>query len=513
MNLCSIALHAWSLSCHKDYRHFKRSLQQPEYTQSQILRDILRHNTHTQPGQQYQFSSIRSWDDWKQRVPISSYEDIQPAIQELCNNTQGNLCSETVTRLVPTGGSSGGEKLIPWTSKLGTSFQAGIRPWIVDLHRHFPDIRHGPAYWAISPSLPTRTDAQIPIGFADDSAYLGGWAQKIIRPTLAVPSDVRHIANTHQFRMETCRHLLSTPELRLMSLWHPSYILDLYDFILTHKNKLLTSVSSRHRQRLLHCDWEDPQQLWPSLRVISAWGDSAARPFFHTLTKRFPTSFCQAKGLLATEGIISIPFAGQCPLAITSHFFEFIDDQGTVHRAHELHTGHSYRILLTTAGGLYRYDLGDIILVTGFLGHTPSIQFIGRDKQTSDMVGEKLTEAHVLTTLQQVIPSKHFAALQAVLPTHDTPHYRLYSTAALPSTASIDILLQKNPHYKLARKLGQLGAIQHTLLTLNPHAIPRIIAEHEQRTIGCVKPQALYTHTHTSLSEVLKQPQINSVLH
>ena len=87
----------------------------------------------------------------------------------------------------------------------------------------------------------------------------------------------------------------------------------------------------------------------------------------------------QPKGLLATEGIISLPL-WECPapaLAARSHFFEFaeLDAQSDPARrgafprrprlAHEVELGGRYRVALTTAGGLYRYLLGDEVQVVG----------------------------------------------------------------------------------------------------------------------------------------------------
>lgn len=51
--------------------------------------------------------------------------------------------------------------------------------------------------------------------------------------------------------------------------------------------------------------------------------------------------------------------------------------------------------MITTAGGLYRYDLGDQIRCIGHQGATPRLVFEGRAGLVSDLVGEKLNEAFV----------------------------------------------------------------------------------------------------------------------
>ena len=54
------------------------------------------------------------------------------------------------------------------------------------------------------------------------------------------------------------------------------------------------------------------------------------------------------KGLIATEGIVTIPFEGHHPLAIRSHFFEFLDRNDQPKLAHELEAGSEYTVVLTT---------------------------------------------------------------------------------------------------------------------------------------------------------------------
>jgi hypothetical protein len=89
-------------------------------------------------------------------------------------------------------------------------------------------------------------------------------------------------------------------------------------------------------------------------------------------------------GLLASEGRLSIPVddgTASGVLNVRSHFFEFIpaDEYGTAHptalRMHQLEVGREYFVLLTNGSGLYRYDLGDRVRVTGIKGQAPMIEF------------------------------------------------------------------------------------------------------------------------------------------
>src|SRR5204863_2994 len=78
-----------------------------------------------------------------------------------------------------------------------------------------------------------------------------------------------------------------------------------------------------------------------------------AAPAAASLSAKLSGLDVQPKGLLATEGVVSIPFQGQHPIAVRSHFYEFEDEQdksGRIFGAPELKPGRSYRVLITHCG-------------------------------------------------------------------------------------------------------------------------------------------------------------------
>jgi hypothetical protein len=110
---------------------------------------------------------------------------------------------------------------------------------------------------------------------------------------------------------------------------------------------------------------EDYQSIWPRLRLISCWADAHAALHAESLRQFLPRVPIQPKGLIATEAFVTLPFAGRHPLAVLSHFFEFVDHRGDALLAHELKTGAEYRVVVTTGGGLYRYCMQDRVRVDG----------------------------------------------------------------------------------------------------------------------------------------------------
>jgi hypothetical protein len=184
------------------------------------------------------------------------------------------------------------------------------------------------------------------------------------------------------------------------------------------------------------------KELFPDLEVVSCWADGNSAPYAKKLGRALPGVYIQPKGLLATEAIMTIPIEGVGKRLSGAHFFEFIDKRGDIRLTGELETGGEYEIVLTTSGGLYRYNIGDIVRYNGNL----CFDFVGKSGNISDYFGEKLNEAHV----RGVIGGEGFRLLVP-----DGGKYVLYAEADVDIEA-VERGLRENFHYDYCRKLGQL---------------------------------------------------------
>ena len=157
--------------------------------------------------------------------------------------------------------------------------------------------------------------------------------------------------------------------------------------------------------------------------------------------------------------------------------------------------GEVYRVLLTTHAGLYRYDLGDQVRVRGRAAATPTLEFLGRHDNVSDLCGEKVSERQV----QECLHDAAGFALLAPCP-GDRPRYRLVvddsehdKAAAACLARRLDRRLRANPHYDYARRLGQLGPILAAPRRRPLAAYLRHLAG-KGRRLGDIKPPVLYRH-------------------
>ena len=191
-----------------------------------------------------QFAATKNF---AKRVPLMDYEDFEPWIERIRRGEANVLTREPVTRLVPTSGSTGARKLIPFTAGLQREFNAAIGPWLIDLLRQSPGIASGPAYWSVTPVMGNAEpeDSAVPIGFDADTAYLGGTRQRLANVVMAVPDELRFIKDMEVFRYVTLLCLLHQRELRLISVWHPSFLSLLLDVSAGN----LAGTPDRHSQR------------------------------------------------------------------------------------------------------------------------------------------------------------------------------------------------------------------------------------------------------------------------
>jgi len=205
----------------------------------------------------------------------------------------------------------------------------------------------------------------------------------------------------------------------------------------------------------------------------------------------------QPKGLLAAEAFVSIPFRGLHPLAVTSHFFEFCDEDGGIHLAHELREGETYSVIVTTGGGLWRYRLGDQIEVDGFLDGTPSLHFLGRDGKISDVCGEKLAETFVTQSIEKACSSlgcsPRFAMLAPEVDETSKWGYTLFFEGDLPIKVAdqLDLELRANPNYAVCRNLGQLRPATCFKIATGGYETFAKVSIKNGKELGAIKPQAL----------------------
>jgi hypothetical protein len=316
------------------------------------------------------------------------------------------------------------------------------------------------------------------------------------------------------FQYATLLGLVGCGDLRIVSVWNPTFLTVLADRLPEWGDALLRDLADRRREGVLRAALrartpaERHTMLWPALRLISCWADANAAAPARALAAIFPQADVQGKGLMATEAFVSLPLGAHQghALALRSHFLEFepVDDEGRAsgdvpRLAHALDAGQRYAVIVSTGGGLYRYQLQDLVEVAGRLAECPLIRFAGRQRHVSDWFGEKLNEAHVARAVREAFEAADVAPRFAMLACDTAlrpPSYVLYvesdaDDALLARVADrVEGGLRASFHYDHARRLGQLGPVGVSRVA---HASARYQAAlvARGRRAGGVKPPAL----------------------
>ena len=470
------------------FEEFMLTLQRPRQAQDRLLQKLVSDLAATEYGRSLGVKAGDGRDEFRRRVPLVNYDDLSDWVERQKRHEGAVLVGEPVLFYEKTSGSSGAAKYIPYTRSLKNSFNRMFLVWLYDLLANGPRLRSGKTFISVSPAFrqKERTARGLRVGLDDDSEYLNGWAQLLLKPFFVLPPAVRALQDPAEFKRAVAALLVAEERLEVISVWNPSFLEILLDHIRADREVLvddlqrgaveLEGMSLRfvrpgaERLALVKADPPDWRLIWPQLKLISCWTSAQAEAAAARVRALFPATLLQGKGLLATEAPMTLPLLaarGFVPLP-GEIFYEFLDEAGRLSLLHELEAGREYEIVVTQSGGLSRYRVGDRVRVTHFYQAVPCLEFIGRGDAVCDLAGEKLNERFVQDCLPRLSASFDFHLVIPVAPVvdidDDRPRYLLLvdRLAGNPSDLEeeIEALFREAYHYRNARLLGQLGAVR-----------------------------------------------------
>jgi hypothetical protein len=443
--------------------------------QTSWLKSCLQRNRTTAYGQLYNFSKIKTVQNFRDMVPCISYDDLSPWIDKMVHGEADVLFSGTPVAFETTSGSSGPAKLIPYSNESFADFRQAILPWLSTVVKTY-SLQKGSAYFSISPVC--RDRSILPCGISvgvPDGGYMGNDILDIFASISAVPSWVGELKDIQTWQLATLYSLVRHEDLVLVSVWSPSFFTVLMNGIASRAKELLNLFANggkladrqlpKDEKALVRLEkfmnTRDSSLIWPDLRLVSCWADGSSRPFFNMLGKRLPQASFQPKGLLCTEGVVTVPNQKGLPvLTVDSGFYEFLDERGTAFLGHELKKGERYQVVMTTSGGLYRYITGDQVVFRGFSEGLPILNFTGRSNSVSDLVGEKLTEEFVSSCLAELPGFSMLVPISAEHPRYVLVIDRGTDVNEKDALKEVKSRLCKNVQFDYALRLGQLKELK-----------------------------------------------------
>lgn len=492
---------------------FEQATCQPEQVQRDLLMRILAEQRDTAFGRDHGFAQIANIADYRRAVPLAPYEQLAPYIERVKAGEVSALLADPVVQMFAlTSGTTSARKFIPVNRRYLEDYRRGWNIWGLKAYRDHRATILRPIVQLAGDPEEFRTERGVPCGSL--SGFTMQVQKRIIRWLYCVPGCTVRIKDSRARAYVALRFslprsvgmfLTANPSTllafaRLMDTEKESLVRDIADGTLakhldidpTIRQALaarlrrnparaaLLESAIRQRGQLL------PQDVWPADKLlIGTWTGGNIGPYLRQLPGYFGPAPIRDLGLLASEGRMTLPFADDNPagvLDITTHYFEFIPEaeidssSPTVLQAHELVDGQSYYIVPTTAYGLYRYQIFDLMRVRGFFNRTPMLEFLGKGNRFASLTGEKLSEHQVTQAYERTVRHTGLpTGAYSLAPCWDevAPHYGLFVEAdQLPAdsprflTTLDSELAMLNIEYAAKRQSRRLGPPR--LMVLEP---------------------------------------------
>ena len=230
--------------CKKSYKNFVSNIKSKSKireTQEKILLETLKTNKNTEYLKIFETESqILNAENEKEliekfqnKIPIVNYEDIKEFVEREKSGESNVLLSDKIKLFELTSGSTSDVKYIPYTKKFLKSYMNGVFSWIYNLYQNNKRLFLGSSYWSVSPILKREavTNGGIRVGIEDDTSYFDKISAFFLNKLFTVPKEIKNTQNMEDFLLITAVFLLLSENLAMISVWSPSFLMILLDFI------------------------------------------------------------------------------------------------------------------------------------------------------------------------------------------------------------------------------------------------------------------------------------------
>lgn len=362
----------------------QRFVDYAEAVQREQLTYLLETASYTEYGQKYRFAKLRGYNEFKNSVPLTRYENLKPHIMNMVRGAKNILWpGRTINFAQSSGTSDGKSKYIPITRE---AFRRNHYQGASDV---------------VSLYLNMNPDSHL---FAGKAFILGGsFANEVSnlpRGTMVGDLSANLIQNINPlvnfFRVPN-KHTA------LMAEWEEK----LPALVRASINQNITNISGVPswfltvlREVMKAKGADSIHDVWPNLEVFFHGGISfdPYREQYRAITDaekmHFVETYNASEGFFATQS--SDDTNAMLLLLDVGVFYEFIhveeaeSDNPITYPVWELEQGRTYEMVISSCNGLWRYRIGDTVRVESI---TPlKIRIAGRTRSFINAFGEELME-------------------------------------------------------------------------------------------------------------------------
>ena len=418
---------------------FERAKNAPERAQARRLEAITTLSKDTKFAREHGLGSVRTLRELQQRVPVQDGESLKPWVEREMRGERHTLCAETPVLYASSTGTTGVPKRMPITESFRREFQTSLLTSMAYTYDRYRDAFSGSILYYVSKKEIDRSADGTPIGFT--SGFNFSRMPKLVQKAYAVPYETFEVKDPRTrsylttwlsalspvtvigaiFPLAVTEMLRSVEgegealvrDLRAGSLRDDLQLSGAERSYFSSFARIDAKAADRIEQACRACGGKlTGPAIFPALKLLYCWTSASAGHYVDQARAALPPGVAVADGVYAAnEGWCNIPLAdGELggPVSIHGHFYEFVEESAWDRGVREgvgteaLEPGKSYRILLTTSAGVFRYDVGDIVACSGFYGRTPRIHFSRRAGASYSLAGEKLSEVHVQRAVAKV---------------------------------------------------------------------------------------------------------------
>ena len=438
--------------------------------------------------------------------PLTTYEDYREALELSFDRPWSLLSGSDIAYWSVSAGSTGPRKLFPITEPYREQFQRTTPPFLHGLARAHRGLLRKPVLYFAGSMPQERSPAGVDVGFISNYNYRN--IPAFLRRLYAFPVEVLRDGET--FFEWGPLYALAT-DLSAMVGITPAIMVRFFERMIAQMDRYwpilegiedppapLPKVSvSPARLRLLRAALRDGTpcfaDLWPGLSAVVCWKASTCGMQLPALERfvqgRVPVIDATYS---ATEGWINVPGPDGSPggpIHPGAHVFEFLPvgcapKPHHLLRAWELEAGREYEIVLTTAMGLVRYRLFDIVSCTGHFERSPIIRFVQKSSSEISLGPACVSETELCDALRASGVSSD-AALFAPSPSGNRIQLLYWTDGTLPDIEAIERSLRSvNAMYRKYVGDGSLAPLELRVLAKDHPVLAR--DEHAQ-----MKPRVL----------------------
>lgn len=416
----------------------------PQKAQYDLLYKILRKNSQTVFGKEHNFEKITTYEDYCNAVKIKSYEELRGYIEKQEKENRPYLTSEQPMMYAQTSGTTGEPKYISILKNTVAEYRKSQRIFAYAQYASISGVYSGKVLGIVSPAVEGFLETGTPFGSMSGLIYKS--MPGVVRAKYAVPPEV---FDTEDYELKyylITVFALSEENITIMATANPSTFLKIAGIIEKYAKEFIYDIESgtipgieeltddkkeaitqafrknparakRLAETLSHTGKLTFSDIWPNLRAVATWTGGSCSVLISSLRRQLSSSTRIVEmGYLSSEfrGSITIDVVNNMSIpTIHENFFEFVERENWENECPEflpleqIAEGKQYYVFVTTQSGLYRYDINDIIEVTGMYNNTPTIQFVQKGKGVTNITGEKLYESQVTDTIEAIKKEKN----------------------------------------------------------------------------------------------------------